>query len=223
VKRWLIVAGAGAALVALGFGGPFLLRRMSVFTVRRIEVTGSRYLTAAEVARVAAVPPGASVFDDPEGARRRVLGIKGVARVAVHRRLPGALVFEIEEYRAVGLTPVNGRLALVDRRGTVLPFDPTRAPADLPLAEPDSAVAGLLDRIEEAEPELSKTVLSAERNRDVIVLETTKHRVLFRVGATTKNIQRAATVMTELGRRHLAVAEVDARFDGRVIVRGKGG
>ncbi|MBL8984878.1 MAG: FtsQ-type POTRA domain-containing protein [Gemmatimonadetes bacterium] len=222
MKRWLVRAGVAAGLVALWFLTPLLLRRMSVFRIRRVDVTGSRFLTAAEVAKVADLPPGTSLFDDVEPARRRVLGIRGVARVTVHRRLPGALEFEIEEFAPVALARSEGKLVLVDRRGRVLPFDPTRAPTDLPIGEADSAVAGLLERIQDAEPEFAQTVLSAERDRNVIVLETSKHRLLFRVGATTKHIQGAAAVLTELTRRQLTVSEVDARFDGRIIVRGRG-
>ncbi len=222
MKRWIVWAGVAAGLVVLWFVTPLLLRRMSVFQVRRIEVTGARYLTAPEVARVADLPPRTSVFDNVDAARRRVLAIRGVARVEVHRRLPGALEFEIEEFAPVALARSEGRLVLVDRRGRVLPFDPTRAPTDLPIGEADSAVAGLLDRIQDAEPEFAKTVLSAERHRNVIVLETSKHRFLFRVGATTKHIQGATAVLTELTRHQRTSSEVDARFDGRIIVRGRG-
>ena len=223
MKRWVIGGAVALGLGALWLGGPLALRRMSVFQVRRIEVTGARYLTAAEVAREARLPTGASVFDDVEAARRRVLAIRGVARVTVHRRLPGALEFEIEEFEPVALVRSDGKLALVDRRGRVLPFDPTRAPTDLPIAEADSAVAGLLDRLADADPELSQSILTAVRDKMTIVLETGRHRLLFRVGATTKDIQGAAAVVTEVTRRQLAVSEVDARFDGRVLVRGKGG
>jgi len=222
IRRWWRWVAGAVALVIVVAGAPSVLRRMDVFTVRRIDAVGSVYLTAEEIARIAKVPPEANIFDDTEPFRRRVLAVRGIAQVKVRRRLPGALVFEIEEFPAVALAPSQGRLALIDRRGRVLPFDPARAPVDLPIAEADSAVAGLIDRIGETDPALSGAVTTASRQKSTIVLETDKHRLLFRVGATTKDIQGAAAVISELARRNMRVAEVDARFEGRVIVRGRG-
>lgn len=219
-RRAVLAVVVAAGLLLFWFGGPHLARRMSIFRVRRVEVVGSQYLTAAEVARTAKIPPDANIFDDTDGYRRLVLAIRGVQNVTVRRRLPGALEFEVVEFLPVAQTQIKGRLVLLDRRGRELPFDPTRAPVDLPIAEADSAVTGLLERLAEAEPELHKRVLSGSRDRDVIILETERHRLLFRVGAGTQDMQGAAAVVAELARRQFAAAEVDARFEGRVLVRG---
>jgi cell division septal protein FtsQ len=222
VKKWVWWGVAALAIVVAGSLTPFALRRMTVFRVRRIEVIGARYLTAADVGRAAKLGPKANLFEPTEPIRKRVMAMPGVARVEVHRRIPGALVFEIGEFEPVAMTMSAGKLALVDRRGRILPYDPTRSPEDLPIAEPDSAVTGLIDRVKDVDPALSAEVLSGSRSGSTITLETAKHRLLFRVGATTKDIQGAAAVVTELARRQLAVAEVDARFEGRVVVRGRG-
>jgi cell division septal protein FtsQ len=214
---WGAVAAVG--LVAIWLLAPVGLRRMGIFSVRRIDVTGGRYLSAADVARAAAFGPKANLFDDLEPARRRVLAVRGVAQVRVRRRLPGAVEFEIVEMDPVALSQANGKLVLVDRRGRPLPFDPTRVPVELPVATADSAVTGLIDRVKDADPELYGAVTSGSRERNTVVLETDKHRILFRVGATTKDIQSAAAVLAELARRKMSVTEVDARFEGRILVR----
>ena len=183
-------------------------------------MTGARYLTAAEVARAAAIPARGNVFDDLESARRRVLALPGVEAVRVHRRIPGAVEFEITELEPVALALASKGLAVVDRRGRVLPFDPTRNPTDLPIVTADSAVTGLVDRIKDADAGLYAAVTTAERDQGTIMLVTLNRRILFRVGATTKDILGAAAVLTEIDRLRLVVTEVDARFEGRVIVRG---
>lgn len=221
-RRWLLGGAGAAALISLWWGVPAILRRMDVFRVRRLEVSGARFLTAAEVARTAAIPARANLFDDLEPARRRVLALPGVESVKLHRRIPGAVEFEITEFEPVALVPGPRGLALVDRRGRVLPFDPTRNPMNLPLAPADSAVTALVDRVRDADAELYATVNTAERERGTIVLTTARHRLLFRVGATTKDILGARAVVDELERHRLVVSEIDARFAGRVIVRGRG-
>ncbi len=220
-RGWVFVLWAlgAAALVSLWWLAPMALRRMSLFQVRRLEVTGSRYFTAAEIAEAAKLPPGASIFDDTGPLHDRVLALPGVQRVVVHRRLPGALEIEVVEFEPVALVRTQNRVGLMDRRGRILPFDPTRSPADLPLAEADGEVGALIERVRETDSELHGAIEAVSRERNTIVLETVKHRLLFRVGATTKDIQGTAAVLAEIASRQWNVAELDARFEGRVIVR----
>lgn len=219
MKRWLVWGAGAVGLISLWWLVPAALRRMDVFRIRRLEVTGARYLTAAEVARAAALPARGNLFDDLEPARRRVLALPGVEATVVHRRIPGAVEFEIREFEPVALVPGAKGLMLVDRGARVLPFDPTRNPTSLPIVAADSAVTGFIDRLRDADAGLYAAVTTAERDRGTIVLVTPKHRLLFRVGATTKDILGAAAVVSEVERRQLAVTEIDARFEGRVIVR----
>ncbi len=219
MKRWLVRGAAAVALISLWWVVPAVLRRMDVFRIRRLEVTGARYLTASEVARAAAIPVRGNLFDDLESARRRVLALPGVEMAKVHRRVPGAVEFEIAEFEPVGLVAGAKGLVLVDRGGRMLPFDPTRNPTSLPIVTADSAVTGFVDRLRDADAGLYAAVTTAERDRGTIVLVTPKHRLLFRVGATTKDILGAAAVVSEVERRQLGVSEIDARFEGRVIVR----
>lgn len=221
MRRWLWVAGAVVAVATLWLLGPAALRRMEIFQIRRVEVLGARYLSAAEVARALALGPAASVFDDTGPVAARALAMRGVRSAAVRTRLPGTLEVEIEEFEPVALVPIDGRLTLVDRRGRSLPFDPTRATTDLPIADADPAVAALIDRVRDADPGLFGTITLASRERNVIVVETARHRVLFRVGASIKDIQAAGAVLSEVIRRRMPVTELDARFEGRVVVRGR--
>lgn len=221
MKRWLWASGAAASVACLWLLGPRALRKFEVFRVRRVEVVGARYLSAAEVARALALGPKASVFDDPAPVAARALAIRGVRSATVRGRIPGTLQVRIEEFEPVALAPLDGKLTLVDRRGRSLPFDPTRAPTDLPVAQADPAVAALVDRLRDADPRFYAAVTSATRERNVIVVETAEHRVLFRVGASVKDIQAASAVAALVLSRRMAVRELDARFEGQVVVRGR--
>jgi cell division protein FtsQ len=146
-KRWVLVAAiAGGGLVAAS-AAPGWLRQLEFFKVRRIEVLGARYLSGPEVAAVMKVPADASLFDGTAPYQKAVFQIRGVREVTVSRRWPGTLVVRLRESEPVALSPTPEGLALVDDRGWILPFDPTRVPADLPVAPADPAVAKALARI----------------------------------------------------------------------------
>jgi cell division protein FtsQ len=218
--RWALLPIAAGLLYWLG---PIVLRAMPVFRVRRVEVHGAAYLQASQVAQALALRPGANLFDPVGPLTRRVVALDGVTRAEIHRRLPGALVIEITEREPIALARAGGRLALVDRTGRVLPFDPSRAPSDFPIAVADSAVTVLLERLKEAEPELYRQVITATRERSTVVLETAGRRWLLRVGASVNDLQALALVQAEVERKALPVAELDARFEGRVLARGRRG
>ena len=224
-RRQVYAALGAVALVGLAALLPKGLRTLGFFQVRRVEVSGARYLTAAEVARRLRLRPGASVFDDLEPLGRRVLGMNGVIEARVTRRLPGTLRVEIREREAVALTPRGGRLVLMDVTGRALPFDPTRPVQDLPLADADSLVGRLLVRLRDAEPELYARVDAGRRLRPAdVVLETGPRRWIVRADATAEDLRAVAIVLGELDRRgRSGWRELDARLSGRVIVRRRTG
>ena len=221
-RRLLLGAGALALLVAAGAGGRLLLRKLSFFSVRRIELIGARYLTPAEVTRALRLPAGANIFDDTEPLARRANAIPGVLEARITRRIPGALRVVVHEAEPVALAERGGRLVLLDATGRTLPFDPTSPAADLPLADPDSAVAGLLTRVRESDPELFAQVERGTRLRQDVALDVGEGRILFRAGASSDEIRDLSLVAGVLARQGRSWRELDARFLPRVIVRRSG-
>jgi cell division protein FtsQ len=218
-RRSRLVMVAAGVLVFLA-GAPLLLRRASFFRVRQVEVVGAVFLTGGEVARSLDVPPSASLFDPLGGLAKRVTRLRGVRRAEIGRRWPGTLVVRIVEAQPVALTPNEGKLALMDETATVLPFDPTRAPPDLPVAQRDSAVAGVLARVRETEPVLFAGLQAARRVRGDVALEADGRRYLLRADASAAAIRALASVARDLARRGRNWDELDARFADRVFVRG---
>ncbi len=214
---------AAVVLVAVGWLGlPRLLRGVAFFRVRRVEILGTRYLPGDTIVAEMALAPGASVFDPVEPLEQRVFAIVGVREVTIRRRLPGTLRVHLRESDPVALTEREGRLALMDERGRVLPFDPTRVAPDLPVGPAEPAVARLLARVREVDPALFAELVSADRVRSDVILEAGARRRLVRADASAEVIQNMAEVARDLARQGRDWRELDGRFAGRVIVRGLG-
>ena len=220
MNRRLLLGGGVLALGLALWGGYQGLRRLSFFDIRRVELVGGHYLTAAMVAEALAVPPGMSVFDDLEPLRERVRALPGVREARISRRLPGSLLVTIREAEAVALTERNGRLVPLDTRGRPLPFDPTRPADDLPLAPADAAVAGVLALIRDTDPDLFRGIDRGARLRQDVALELSGGRVLFRADATGDEIRDLAMILALLTREGRSWRELDARFASRIVVRG---
>ena len=220
MKRRLLLAAGALALVAVLLAGSRLVRRLSFFEVRRIELVGGHYLTPTAVAGALAIPAGTSIFEDKAPLEARVLGMAGVREARIARRIPGTLRVTIREAEAVALAERSGRLVLLDPRGRVLPFDPTSPAADLPLADPDPVVAGVLERVRETDPDLFAGIDRGSRVRQDVVLEIGGGRVFFRADATDEEIRDLVLIRDLLTRERKSWRELDARFSSRVIVRG---
>jgi cell division protein FtsQ len=220
VKQGWRVLAAAVAVVAVLTGGSVLLRRASFFRVRQVQVVGARFLSGAEVAAALDLAPDASLFDPLAGLDRRVTKLAGVRHATVSRRWPGTLVVQVAEAEPVALTSHRGRLALMDEAGIVLPFDPTRAPVDLPVAPADRGVASLLARLREVEPRLFAQVEAASRFAGDVALQSGRRRFLLRADAGHDDLRALAAVARDLARRGRDFGELDGRFTDRVFVRG---
>jgi cell division septal protein FtsQ len=217
---WKILGGTAAALT-LWLGGPALGRRLDFFQIRQVELVGVEHLAPRTLLAALALKPGASVFDDLSPLAGRLLKVPGVLEASVGRRLPGRLQVRIREAVPVALTPRAEGLSMVDTRGRVLPYDPARAAPDLPVAmTPDRAVAELLARMRELDPELYAEVSAAWRVQEDVIVEIDGRKIWFRPDASAEEMHAVRVVAQDLARRKRAFEELDARFAGQIIVRG---
>ena len=215
------VTGVAIALVLLvmAVGFPMLARRLAFFRVRQVEVIGIRYLDESDVVRRLGLRRDASTFDRLGPVRKAAAAIPGVLAATVERRLPGTLRVTLRESRPVALVPMPDRLALVDSRGHVLPFDPARAPVSMPIAGRDSVTAGLLGRLMLTDPDWYDSVESARLDRGDVVLDAGSHRVRLRPEADDDVLRGVMAVRTYLTQRGVAWREIDARYHNRLFVR----
>ena len=212
-----------AALIggaALWFAAPAVLRHVEFFRVRRVEMQGLQYLDAAKVIAAARLSRTASVFDDPDAIAQRVRALPGVSDAQVGRRLPGTLRIRLEEAEPVALTPKGDRLAMVDARGAVLPFDPLASAPSLPVLIGGGAlVAGALARTRDYDPGLFARIDAAWRVGPDVVFEVAGRWLWFDPQLTAEDIRAVTAVEQALARTGQAYQELDGRFAGQVIVR----
>ena len=226
---WRVLAWAGAAIgvMAMWMAAPLALRRMRFFRVRQVEIIGIRYLDADQVLGALRLPEHASVFDDTEVLAERLRGLDGVADASVSRRPPGSLKVIVREIEPVALLMSGrGALAPVDADARTLPFDLTSL--DLPIVRSggggaDSAVVGLLARVQAVDPALFQTIDAARRTEtssgDVLLELGGAHRVLLSRDAGPEVIEAVVMVARDLAAKARPYAELDARFAGQVVVR----
>lgn len=229
-RRLLWWGAAGFTGLALWFVAPSVLRRLAFFRVRQVELVGIRNLDPDAVLAALRLAPEASVFDDTHLLADRVRGLAGVADARVARRLPAALKVIVREVEPIALVPGTraggsggGALVAVDADGRPLPFDPTRAGLDLPIAQvADSGVAQVLARIQAFDPVLFQDIDAARRyGRGDVLLELGPHRVLFARDAGPEVVQAVVLVARDLAAKARPYTELDARYAGQVVVRRK--
>lgn len=217
--RWRAAAYAAGALI-ITFLSPYLLRRLDFFRVRRVEISGLHYLEAAKVVAALELPRTASIFDDPDPLARRVRSVPGVVAAEVGRRAPGTLRVILRETAPVALTPRADRLAMIDARGEVLPYDPLASSPDLPvLIGGGATVAGALARVRDYDPGFFARIDAAWRVGPDVVFEVAGRWFWFGPQLTAEDIRAVTAVEQTLARQGRRFEELDGRFTGQVIVR----
>jgi len=218
--RWAVGGVAVAAIV--WFGTPRVFRHIRFFDVRRIEIVGTRHLSADIVLEAIGLSSDANVFDGFKRAERSIREIPGVVDARIGRRIPGTLRVVVIEAKPVALTPARDGLALLDASGVALPFDPARTAPDLPLiAETDSVLTTLLARVRSADPDLFSHVSAASRRAGDVVLDLGQWRLWLRSDTEPEVLIAVMDVARDLTRRGWKFQELDVRFGGQVIVRGR--
>jgi hypothetical protein len=219
MRRGVAAGVVAIAIVAIAVFAPRALRRLRFFEIRAVEVVGARYLDPVDVARHLGVHQATSIFDPLAPMQRAAISIPGVTRARVTRRFPGTLRVTVEESIPVALVAQGDHLALMDARGRVLPFDPVRLPASLPIADHDSTTAALLDRLRRADPDGYDAAESARRDHGDVVVQQGARMVRYRSGADDDILRAVIGVRSYLTQHGLAWREIDARYQSRIFVR----
>lgn len=220
MKRAIKIGIVILALAVLGLGGRAGLRKISFFTIRRVELVGARYLDAGSVATALELGQKANLFDPKDQWVARVKALPGVIDASVGRRIPGTLRISVTETEPVALAEKGDRLVLVDEFGAILPFSPARPAADLPLASSDSMVTQLLGRIRDVDPELFGRIQRGGRFRGDVALDLEEGRLYLRGNADADDIRALSVVAGVLSREGRSWRELDGRYPPRVVVRG---
>jgi cell division protein FtsQ len=223
-RRWLVPLAAAAVaflLLLSPLWAPLLLRRMTFFRVRHVEIVGARYVQARDILDRLKVDTLANVWDPTGPLERRVAQHPLVREVQVGRKLPGTIVVRLVEHVPVALVPTASGFRAYDERAVALPIDPTAADVDAPiLASADAPILRLLGQVRSARPDFYRRLSEARREDSTdLVLVMDSLRVRAPASVTLDRLDDVDAVELDLGRRRLRAAELDLRFRDQVVAR----
>lgn len=224
-SRSRVRLGIAAVVLVLFVGAPFwtplLLRQLSFFRVRKIEIVGARYVSAGDIVDRLHVDTNTSVWDPTGPLERRLASHPQLRRVSVRRRLPGTLVVSIDENPPVALVATNDGMRAYDARGVPLPIDLTKNPIDAPvLPRRDVGVLNLLGLLRSQAPALYDRVSEVRVvSADELLIEFDGTPVRAMRDVTTDRLAEIDPVEDDLTRRGLRAAEIDLRYKDQVIAR----
>jgi len=222
-------------IMAAAWGARAAARQMAFFRVRAVEIRGVRYIQPNEVVSRLRIDTVASLWDDLEPYRQRVMRHPQVSDVRITRRMPGTLVVTIRENLPVALVQTSAGLLPYDSLGKQLPIDPARMNLDLPIvATTDPVLLKFVGAIRAAEPRMFARIEEVRRTgRDEILLtlssgarvagvaapQSRTLRVRVPVGLSVERLADIFPVETDLARRQVQVGELDLRYRDQVIAR----
>lgn len=233
-RRWIkpaVIAAVVLAVLLVPLWAPLLLRQLSFFRVRRVELAGVRYVEPREILERLRIDTLASVWDDSDPLVARVRAHPLVRDVEIGRKLPGTLVVRLVEHAPVALVATPNGFRAYDERGVALPIDPTAADVNAPvMTYVDSALLRLLAaarleapalyaRLSEVrrEPTSAGPTLRSSGGDVVLVLDSVPVRVSPDI--TLQRLADIELVERDLARRRLRAVELDLRYRDQVIAR----
>jgi len=224
-SRALLAGGAVllAAILSTPLWGPLILRELTFFHVRKVEVIGARYTPVDEVLQRLHVDTSRSVWDPLVPLAKHVRSHPQVADAIVTRKLPGTLVVEVTERRPVALVSTGEGLRAVDERGVKLPLDPSRTPIDAPIViatRADTGVYHLLGAMQRQSPRLYARLGSVRSlSGGELLLRVADLPVRALTSVTLARLSDIEPVERDLARRQRRASELDLRYRDQVIAR----
>jgi hypothetical protein len=140
--RIVMVLAGTVVLVTGAVVAPLGLRRVTAFSVQRVEIEGMRYLDGPAAVAASGITARSNIFDDPTPWSEALLRHPLIRAVTITRRLPGTIRLEITESRPVAFARTP-ELRAIDERGFILPADPAAQGMDLPVIAWETRVSGI--------------------------------------------------------------------------------
>ena len=180
-----------------------------------------RYIAPDALLETLGLRQDQNVFDDFEAAEERVLRLAGIVQVRIRRRLPGTLRVEVSERIPLAFVSGPEGLVTLDVWARPLPYDPTASSVDLPIvARPDTLLVGALGAVRFVSRDLYDQVDWVETDGNGGVrLVLGDRRILMRVPSSPGDVDAVLAVAEHLAGIGREYEEIDARYDGWIVVR----
>ncbi|MBC7895849.1 MAG: FtsQ-type POTRA domain-containing protein [Cytophagaceae bacterium] len=214
-----------AVLVVLAvlavFTVPWWGRPLAFFRLQDVEVRGTRFARASDIAARLEVDTMTSIWISLDTLKARVESHPQVRSARIRRWLPSKLVVEIMENEPIALVPGTRGMRAYEESGRVLPLDLARVPTDLPIVErPDTAVFRLLSDLKADHPGMYSQISEVRFvGKDQLRLMLLDVPVLALRGLLADRMEELSSVQRDLARKQIVPAELDLRFKDQVIVR----
>lgn len=227
-------------VLALGWAG-HALAESAWLTVRHVEVSGIRHLTAHDVdTLVEGIRDESILGADLEVYRQRVLSSPWVADATLSRFLPATIHIGIVERDPVAVARRDSQLYLVDERGSIIDdYGPRYREFDLPVIDglivrqEGGLIVADADRAELAAQLLRALVARrdlAARISEIDVSNAHDAVVMFDDDAAwvhlgnrmfVERLERYVELRPTFAERFGALDYADLRFDPQIVVRGR--
>lgn len=217
--RWYLLA---FVILAITIGTvPWWGHDLAFFRVQQVEVRGTRFARASDIAARLQVDTTFSIWNTLDSLAIRAETHPQVHHARLSRRLPSTLVVTVDENLPIALVPASGGFKAYDDSGRVLPLDPARWGVDLPIvSRPDTALFRLLGDIKAEMPEYYSRVSEARRvAKDEVVLQLMDVPVRAMLDMRADRLLQLSSVEADLAKRHLRPVELDLRYKDLVIAR----
>lgn len=212
----LVLLGALAVVTVPWWGRP-----LAFFRLHDVEVRGTRFARASEIAARLQVDTNTSIWISLDTLEARVERHPQVRSARVRRWLPSKLVVEIMENEPIALVPGTRGMRAYEESGRALPLDLARVPTDLPIVErPDTSVFRLLSDLKADNPEMYARISEVRFvGKDQLRLMFLDVPVLALRGLVAERLDELSSVQRDLARKQIVPVELDLRFKDQVIVR----
>lgn len=212
---------AFVSLIGAGVAAPRTLRRMDSFRVRRVEVTGTRFLAPHDALRASGIDTKSTVFDDFAAWTRALENLSLVASVRIERKLPSTIRISIVEAAPVALLNANV-LTPVNAAGETLPLDPSRVDLDLPVIASTAILPTLLE-IKRYEPAMYGWISDADQTRDGVRIRLRSPAgavALIAARPEPAGLRELRTTLADLAARQEInrLIRIDARYRDQIVV-----
>jgi cell division septal protein FtsQ len=211
---------------------------LETFRITDVEITGLEILERGEILGMLALDDPSSIWSEMEVFEERLARHPLLKEVRVRRKIPGTLLVDVKERRAVALAPTP-TLEPVDADGILLPLDPSEGRMDLPvlatrgLPAPGARLLPARDRVLAAEAArlmgadtsflqmVSEVGWGDDRNTLVARWSRPDVDLLFTPGSAPQRLREGLVVLADaLGRdpEHVPTV-IDLRYADQVLVR----
>jgi len=221
-RRRRLIAAALVAVVALVIlTVPWWGRHLAFFRVHDVEVRGTRFAKASDIAARLAIDTLHSIWEPLDSLEARVERHPQVQEARIRRWLPSTLIVEVTENLPIAFVPGRSGLRAFDEDGKALPLDPSRIPTDLPiLSAPDTGVLRLLADLRADRPDIFARISEVRLvGKDQLRFQLLDVPVLTMRDVGAERFDELSSVQRDLARRRIVPVELDLRFKDQVIAR----